>query len=93
MSFALHAMPRASLLSVVVSAALIAFFSASDTPAAEPATNDPETLGAVEVEDPLQHNANNLFDHENFPGNHQHVTDRNQPGAPRTLLATFRIDY
>lgn len=41
----------------------------------------------------LQFNVNNLFDREYFTGSHQHVTDWNQPGAPRTLLATFRIDY
>lgn len=41
----------------------------------------------------LQFNVNNLFDREYFTGSHQHVTDWNQPGAPRTVLATFRIDY
>ncbi len=41
----------------------------------------------------LQFNVNNLFDREYFTGSHQHVTDWNQPGAARTLLATFRIDY
>ncbi len=41
----------------------------------------------------LQLNINNLFDRDYFIGSHQHVTDWNQPGAPRTVLATFRIDY
>lgn len=41
----------------------------------------------------LQFNVNNLFDREYFTGSHQHVTDWNQPGASRTVLATFRIDY
>lgn len=41
----------------------------------------------------LQLNINNLLDREYFTGSHQHVTDWNQPGAPRTVLATFRIDY
>jgi iron complex outermembrane receptor protein len=48
-------------------------------------------LGAVKGH--LQLNVNNLFDREYFTGSHQHVTDWNQPGAPRTVLATFRIDY
>jgi iron complex outermembrane receptor protein len=48
-------------------------------------------LGAVKGQ--LQLNVNNLFDREYFTGSHQHVTDWNQPGAPRTVLATFRIDY
>ncbi len=41
----------------------------------------------------LQLNVNNLFDREYFTGSHQHVTDWNQPGAARTVLATFRVDY
>jgi iron complex outermembrane recepter protein len=48
-------------------------------------------LGAAKGQ--LQLNVNNLFDREYFTGSHQHVTDWNQPGAPRTVLATFRIDY
>jgi iron complex outermembrane receptor protein len=41
----------------------------------------------------LQLNINNLLDREYFTGSHQHVTDWNQPGAARTVLATFRVDY
>ena len=33
----------------------------------------------------LQFNVNNLFDREYFTGSHQHVTDWNQPGAPRRV--------
>jgi iron complex outermembrane receptor protein len=48
------------------------------------------TLGAARAQ--LQLNLNNVFDREYFSGSHQHVTDWIQPGAPRTLLANFRID-
>lgn len=48
-------------------------------------------LGAARAQ--VQFNVDNLFDREYFTGSHQHVTDWNQPGAPRTLKATFRLDY
>lgn len=41
----------------------------------------------------VQFNLNNVFDRAYFTGSHQHVTDWNQPGASRTALLTFRVDY
>ena len=48
-------------------------------------------LGAARAQ--VQFNVDNAFDRTYFTGSHQHVTDWNQPGAPRTLKATFRLDY
>lgn len=48
-------------------------------------------LGAARGQ--VQFNVDNAFDRTYFAGSHQHVTDWNQPGAPRTLKATLRLDY
>ncbi len=95
MQFALHAMPRASLSSAAVSATPISAFSVL---AAEPTTSDRQLLDAVEAVGnrpsywaPLSHIATKTD--TPITGGHRHVTDHNHPGAPRTALATFRIDY
>jgi len=41
----------------------------------------------------VQFNLNNALDKRYFTGSHQHVTDWNQPGAPRTAMLSLRLDY
>lgn len=41
----------------------------------------------------VQLNIDNVFDRRYFTGSHQHVTDWNQPGEPRSAALTLRIDY